>query len=415
MRRWQKWAGGSAMATAFASAAARPATACHVYPDPPGYEKSTNIGFTFGISLSPRVTFLYGLDFRIASGTEAAFVRLEGRGGASAQLVVGAHFLSDDSLGLEFGVAGHTGRRGTDLGPALGIHLAGGPYKDGGGLQVQGTIPLAGDSRNHDFGAAAVIVPYEVEFCVPSGRRLREGDATVLPAVARLGGVPAGPRRARGDGSAIDPISWAWIEDARAEYASIWAFERMAKELRVVGAPADLARAACAAADDEARHTLLCVARSQAEPMLLPLADRLAAARWDAPSDEARVTLAREAWIDGCIGEGVAASLAAASARRARNPEDAAAQGRIADDERRHAELAWSVLEWLYRDGGPAVRDAIVDLVEAPPSPPALREDPSLDPELAARCGRPTPEIDDGVAEEELTRALDRARRSFFS
>jgi hypothetical protein len=71
------------------------------------------------------------------------------------------------------------------------------------------------------------------------------------------------------------------------------------------------------------------------------------------------VRLAVESWIDGCLGEGRAARHAAEAARVATAGEARALQQRIAEDEARHAELAWDVLLWALVVGGDEVREAL--------------------------------------------------------
>lgn len=72
--------------------------------------------------------------------------------------------------------------------------------------------------------------------------------------------------------------------------------------------------------------------------------------------------VAVESWIDGCIGEGVAAARAHDAAERSQDPVARAAQRRISRDEARHAKLGWSILEWAIGSGGNVVRDALADL-----------------------------------------------------
>jgi hypothetical protein len=64
--------------------------------------------------------------------------------------------------------------------------------------------------------------------------------------------------------------------------------------------------------------------------------------------------LVSESYTDGCIGELAAARVAKCAARRALDPEAHFAQTRIARDERRHAELAYRIVEWALslRDRG---------------------------------------------------------------
>jgi hypothetical protein len=383
--RWKTWASSCAAAGATLGQGGAHAVACHEDPDIVGYEKSTSVGFTFGVAFGGGWRVVYGIDVRMTSGNQsAALVRLEGHGVSQARLVLAGHFISESAVGAEVGLALHSGRRDTDVDSALALHLAGGPYDGGGGLQAQAGIPFIGDLRNWEGSAAVVLVPNEWKLCLGgSGRCLRDGEESVLPAVATLGGE--------------DAAANAWIEDARAEYASVWAFQRMARELATAGAPAALVRAARNAAEDEARHTELC-ARMAGRPFwLLPLDDTYAEARWAAGSREARPTLGREAWIDGCIGEGIAAAQAASAGAMSGGAE-AEVQRAIAADERRHAELAWAILEWTWREGGGRARDAIAEAAAIEP-PITATDRPDRDPD-AARL----------AAEREVGEALARIR-----
>src|SRR5262249_49398331 len=152
------------------------------------------------------------------------------------------------------------------------------------------------------------------------------------------------PDAARHDGERAREaaaLEQAWIEAAQAEYASVWAFRRMARELAALGAPGALVEAAGAAAEDERRHTDACARQSGGRFALRRLWRGGASPRWGARSPEAAAEIAREAGADGCLAEGIAATQAGEAARACRDPEVAAAHGQIARDERRHAELAW--------------------------------------------------------------------------
>ena len=71
------------------------------------------------------------------------------------------------------------------------------------------------------------------------------------------------------------------------------------------------------------------------------------------------VRLAVESWLDGCLGEGRAALEAEEAARRAHDPAARRIQGMIAQDEARHAELAWQVVDWALARGGRRVQGAL--------------------------------------------------------
>jgi hypothetical protein len=394
-----RWAVASGTAATVGAGVPRLAEACHEESSGPGYREEVSVGLSFGVAFGgvTGLRFLYGLDVRVAPWRQGgALLRVEGRGLRTIRAVLAGHAVTDGDVALELGLAAQTSVADAGLGSALGAHLGAGLFDDGLGVQVHAGIPFLGDLRAWEAGAAAVYAPTEV--CLASGRRLRDGDGAVLPGVAAL------------DGAAGGALARAWIEDARAEYASIAAFERMAAELAAAGAPPALARAARAAAADEARHAALCAREAGAPFWLLPLAQRLSEARWTRPSDDALATLAREAWIDGCLGEGIAAAQAARAADAARGAP-AATQRAIAGDERRHAELAWAVLAWAWEAGGPAARDAIAAATAGEPAVPTAAP-LADDPERLAAAGRIAPDAAREAAEREVAEAARRVRRA---
>jgi hypothetical protein len=154
-------------------------------------------------------------------------------------------------------------------------------------------------------------------------------------------------------------LARAWLDDAALEHASIASFARFALELLALGASPDLVALAHAAAGDEIEHARLCYAIASAYsgracgPGPLPL-DHARAVANDFPS------FARATFVDGCVGETIAAIEARARADAASDPVVRAALLRIARDEERHAELAWRALAWAVRTGGDAVRGALL-------------------------------------------------------
>jgi hypothetical protein len=159
-------------------------------------------------------------------------------------------------------------------------------------------------------------------------------------------------------------LAAAWLDDAYAEHASIAAFTRVSMQLIAVAAPPELLEGAHRAALDEVRHARLCFTLAS-----------MYGARWEAPGPIApdairhavcdRVSLAREALLEGCLGEGVAAAIARASRDTAEDPAVMSALATIADDEARHCELAWSIVGWCLDTGGAAVVQAADDALRA--------------------------------------------------
>lgn len=155
-----------------------------------------------------------------------------------------------------------------------------------------------------------------------------------------------------------DALATAWTRDGLFEHASVASFSRFALELMAVGAPADLVADAHRAALDEIEHARLCFA----------LASRFAGAplgpdRFPVSGDGAVRTdlaaIAAATAAEGCIGETLAAALAQAQRDAATDPAVRAALDTIAEDEARHAELAWRTVTWALRNGGDDVRAAV--------------------------------------------------------
>jgi hypothetical protein len=128
---------------------------------------------------------------------------------------------------------------------------------------------------------------------------------------------------------------------AHLEAASVFAFERLARELSELGAPDALVEAALRSARDEIRHGALVGAlarRFGGEPSEARVAE---------PPPRGRYAIALENAVEGCVRETYGALVAHHQAALASDPAVAATMGGIAEDETRHAELAWQVAAWL--------------------------------------------------------------------
>jgi hypothetical protein len=152
-----------------------------------------------------------------------------------------------------------------------------------------------------------------------------------------------------------------WTRDALFEHASVASFGRFAMELLAVGAPADLVEEAHRAALDEARHARLCFALASAyagetiAPGAFPFDGRV-----EVVADLA--SIAARAAKEGCIGETVATVIAAEELSGAQDPAVRKALEVIAQDEARHAELAWRTVAWAIRVGDARVRAAVEEV-----------------------------------------------------
>lgn len=157
-------------------------------------------------------------------------------------------------------------------------------------------------------------------------------------------------------------IAAEWLRDALAEHASVAAFSTFNLSLLALGAPAALVRASAAAALDEVFHATACFELAShyggraLGPAPLDIADL------QVPTELCAVV--ERAFIDGCIGETAAALVARASLDKCGSPRVVAVLARIADDETKHAELAWQFVAWALRRGGGAVARVLSSALE---------------------------------------------------
>ena len=198
-------------------------------------------------------------------------------------------------------------------------------------------------------------------------------------------------------------LASAWTADALLEHASIAAFARFSLELLAVGAPADLVIAAHQAALDEVRHARICFALAQGYagasigPSAFPFDGSIAVS-----TDLA--SLAAATAREGCIGETLAAVIAAEQLARATDPAVRRALSAIAEDESRHAELAWRTVAWAIDRGGKAVRAAVVAVfADAQQYAPSVPSDTAAPPGILGSHGR----LDAATTREALARALE--------
>jgi len=244
-----------------------------------------------------------------------------------------------EMLGLEVGWAY---RRSDSVHAAQhGLHIA--PFVSIGVLSLawRTTIPAttSDDAYGFESGLAlAVKLPIPVHkwenlgrfspnVVSVGGRPLRDDDgAMILPDVVE--------GRSRADSR--------FLADARMEHASIESFLWLADDLDHLGAPSSLVARAARAAEDERRHAEHCLALAGSSARLRT---RVHPRRRRARPTLARI--AREAWIDGVLGEGSAARGLAEEARRTPDAHRARVLLEMAREEAGHAQLSADILRWL--------------------------------------------------------------------
>ena len=150
-------------------------------------------------------------------------------------------------------------------------------------------------------------------------------------------------------------LAEVWLRDAAFEHASIASFARLALDLIALGAPAALVADAHRAALDEIEHAELAYGIAG---HLLGRAVGPAPLHTPVSPAVTLASLARESFRDGCYGESVAVMLAHAAHDVTTDTTLRAAYARIAEDEQRHAELAYRIVAWAVSSDA-AARDTV--------------------------------------------------------
>lgn len=145
-----------------------------------------------------------------------------------------------------------------------------------------------------------------------------------------------------------------WTRVAGLEHASVGSFARATLQLLAIGAPPELLAETQAAAADEVRHARLAYGLASAYggapvgPGPLALTDA-------APALDLRATM-HALVAEACVGETLGAAELAAAADTCVDTRLAAALRTVADDETRHAALAWRTLAWIL-ETAPELRE----------------------------------------------------------
>lgn len=190
------------------------------------------------------------------------------------------------------------------------------------------------------------------------GRPLRGDDGPlVAPMIRRDDWSSAAAPLASPD----DALASRWLREASFEHASVASFARAALQLLALGAPPDLVAGVSRAALDEIAHaqTFLALAARRGAGERGPGA--LAVDR--APLATAFDAFVVDTFLDGCLAETVSGIAIRTAADEDGDDVERRALATIADDEERHAELAWRMLAWALRAGGPSARAALEETI----------------------------------------------------
>lgn len=213
-------------------------------------------------------------------------------------------------------------------------------------------------------GTCCFEITSEVDLCAVPGRPLRvEGrPVTARPVASSRWNAELAPDVSGLDDATRRALYERWAADALMEHASVASFSRFALALLAVGAPTDLVQGAHRAALDEVDHARDAFALASAYlgrpcgPGAIPMPSAL-------PLPTTLAELAVETFVEGCLNETVAVVQVAERLERATDPAVRRALARVAEDEARHAELAWRTVSWALREGGSEVRNVLADVL----------------------------------------------------
>ena len=138
-----------------------------------------------------------------------------------------------------------------------------------------------------------------------------------------------------------------WLQQAEGEHASIASFARHTLQLMSIGAPSELLEASQAASIDEIMHAKMCYgfASTFMDKDVIP-----GVLDVDKSLNELELKdIIRSIIQEGCMEETLAAIEAHYRESRAQDPFVKVALKEIAEDETRHAKLAWDTIGWIAK------------------------------------------------------------------
>lgn len=182
---------------------------------------------------------------------------------------------------------------------------------------------------------------WEGEGCSDGGLTAKTGQPATL-ACGLCNGVGRRPSglRAACVARTRDPLGEHFAQVAHLEAASVFAFQQLRDELALHGAPQSLLRCAERSIRDEQRHARVMARlarRHGGEPVTARVRRR---------NLRRLERVARENAVEGCVRETFGALVATWQAEHAEDQTIRARMARVAQDETRHAALAWAVAKW---------------------------------------------------------------------
>jgi len=150
------------------------------------------------------------------------------------------------------------------------------------------------------------------------------------------------------DSAHREQLGRLWLETALGEHASVAAFARFVLHLLSLGAPPELLLDAIQAMKDEVHHARFCfgIARQFTNEAAGPGRMDISGVLDDGDDPS---SILRAAILEGCFEETVSAECARVAVERVEAPAIRTALLQIADDEAKHADLAWRFVDWILK------------------------------------------------------------------
>ena len=190
--------------------------------------------------------------------------------------------------------------------------------------------------------------------------------------------LPASPALGTLDAAARGLIAEYFTQAALMEHASIAAFARFSLELVALGAPPELVAATTDAMLDETRHARLCCelasrhAGRDVGPGPLDVAGAL--------DDVSLERVVERALIEGCVGETAAALEARFATEGVTDPVVRGVLEAIAEDEERHAALAFRFVVWAVEREPRLLGELRARIAVLAAAEPSVDDAPRLEP-----------------------------------
>lgn len=217
------------------------------------------------------------------------------------------------------------------------------------GYEVVGTTG-SGCGPGNDINQHTLQVTPDGAIAVQSTTLVKKGDPNCV-----IGRRPDGMCAPEAGEQATSALGQHFATMAQLEAASVAAFEILRRELRFHGAPDVLCQLAQAAQQDERRHAQVTMEQAQrfaATPARVRLVPRPL---------RSLLSIALENEVEGCVRETFGALVGAWQAEHAADQAIRQIMHTIAEEELRHAALAWQVRAWILPRLTPSEKQRLHD------------------------------------------------------